>query len=556
MTYQLKHIKIEKFKKLSDFEFDLADINILVGSNGSGKSSVLQGVHLACCAFRQAPEVGSRTRVILTEELDYLPTEILAELGNETPWGNMESSPSSKITLAFKHESESTDITAWEELRVARNNAGISVKGNIPLPLRDKLRRNIFSAYIPGISGIPNKEVKASKRVVQRACSFGDSNSYLRNILLRISQDGKIPLLEEWINNVIIPNQIRIEISHDEEKDLNLNCFVSINSRKQPIELVGTGYLQLIQIFAYILFLNPGLVLIDEPDNHLHPPIQEKLLPVLAQIAQERKLKIILATHSPYIVRGAPLNAKTIWLREGQILSDNREALELSLGWGIMGKKLLFFSEDKEISFLKKIISQWPELERQIAIHPGNGYQNLITPEQASQVKSTLHNSIKILIHRDRDALTDAEIEILKKRYRDAEVTLWIPPDSDIESYFCNTNIIAEITCADTTTAQGYLDTAISRKTNETKDKFASHRKAHNKELWPEGGSPTNDNVWQEMQGKPLKGAYGKGIFSELKNQIPHNAFRENIIWDTNFSVEIASDLKSILEDLLSASRS
>ena len=184
MTYQLKHIKIEKFKKLSDFEFDLSDINILVGSNGSGKSSVLQGVHLACCAFRQAPEVGNRTRVILTEELDYLPTEILAELGNETPWGNMESSPSSKITLAFKHESESTDITAWEELRVARNNAGISVKGNIPLPLRDKLRRNIFSAYIPGISGIPNKEVKASKRVVQRACSFGDSNSYLRNILL------------------------------------------------------------------------------------------------------------------------------------------------------------------------------------------------------------------------------------------------------------------------------------------------------------------------------------------------------------------------------------
>lgn len=53
----LKKITIEKFKKINQVELDLSPLNILVGTNGSGKSSILQAIHLASCLIRQVDRV-------------------------------------------------------------------------------------------------------------------------------------------------------------------------------------------------------------------------------------------------------------------------------------------------------------------------------------------------------------------------------------------------------------------------------------------------------------------------------------------------------------------
>ena len=59
-----------------------------------------------------------------------------------------------------------------------------------------------FSAYIPGISGIPNKEEKKSKKVILKACSYGDSNIILRNVLLLLknANPDNITQIEDWIS--------------------------------------------------------------------------------------------------------------------------------------------------------------------------------------------------------------------------------------------------------------------------------------------------------------------------------------------------------------------
>lgn len=556
MVCELKKIKIESFKKLESFETELSNINILVGANGSGKSSVLQGLHLACCTMRQASKVGATSCVVSVGELDYLPTDAYPELGNKNPWRNKLGQYSSKIKLFFANE-DNKEVSAWCELRAARNRAGISINGNIqqsllPILRRNVSRKNVFSAYIPGISGIPNKEEKASKRVVQRACSFGDSNAYMRNILFLIKENNEIKTLEEWVNKVICPQKIKINISFNENDDLFLECNVSLDDHEMPLELIGTGYLQLIQIFSYILFLKPGLVLIDEPDNHLHPSIQERLPAVLNECAEENRLKIILASHSPYVVRGAPIDAKILWMENGALTSKGRANLELTLGWGIMGKKLIIFSEDQDTSFLQKIISQWPELERQIKIHPGSGYQNLIKPEQAKQIIETLQNSIAVLIHRDGDALTDKEMDILKGRYEDVCAYLWITRGTDVEAYFCDENVISKVCGVSKEEATEKLKDAVNKEKSESEAKFQSHRAAHNKEIWTEGGSPTNDEAFQEMGKRLLKGAYGKGVLKALRNAFNKGEFNNDKIISAKFDdVEIAADLKEVLTNIL-----
>ena len=394
---RLSKLKISDFKRVETVEFDLADVNILVGANGCGKSSIIQAIHLACCVMRQADRVErGKTSTVGIDELDYLPTDNYKMLGHKSNWGNKVGTPSSKVELVFQHPDG--ESTASCELRSARN-AGISITGSVPSALTDALRkkRKFFSAYIPGISGIPNREEKKAKKVILKACSYGDSNIILRNALLLLKEQNpeNISFIEGWISQII--GQVKITVEHNDDRDLIINCMVEIGGDSRPIELIGTGYLQLIQIFSYVLLFEPGILLIDEPDIHLHPTVQEKLVQALARVATEKNLKILLTTHSPFIVRGAPQSTKVFWLKDGVVESENRREVELSLGWGAFGKKIIIISEDANTSFLKKIISQWPELDKFVTFYPGSGYKSIPTPTQAVEVSEALGGKYKIL---------------------------------------------------------------------------------------------------------------------------------------------------------------
>ena len=45
MKNRLQSIRIERFKRITDASFDVTDVNVIVGANNSGKSSVIQGLH-------------------------------------------------------------------------------------------------------------------------------------------------------------------------------------------------------------------------------------------------------------------------------------------------------------------------------------------------------------------------------------------------------------------------------------------------------------------------------------------------------------------------------
>ena len=548
---ELSSVSIENFKKVSNITLTLTNINILVGANGCGKSSIIQGLHLACCCLRQAASIGSSSKVIPADQLDYLPTNFYAELGYNGKWGNTSNSHKSLFKFSFSEINQDSTCNVWCSLQAARNS-GISTKGNIHSELNERFRRQNFTAYIPGISGIPNVEEKHSERVVRRACSFGDSNIYLRNVLLLLKENNALNKVEEFVSQIIAPLSLKINVNHNSSRDLNIACNVSINNIEHPIELIGTGYLQLIQIFAYIFLFKPSLLLIDEPDNHLHPAVQEKLLPVLNIAATEEHFKVILATHSPFIVRNAPATSKIYWLKDGKIENTERKEIELALGWGAFGKKIIVFSEDKKLDLLKRIIRQWPDIESQVAFLPGSGYKSLPTVEQAREIKTSLGNKYRILVYRDRDSMSDSEVLQLKQPFLDSGIDVFVPEDSDIEAYFCTVPFIMGFIGCTMETAERYLQEAKDAAQNESNKKFTEHRCDHNRFLYPQGGSPTNPAVWESLQSKPLRGFHGKSLFHRLKNKIGQNRFSEDLIYDaSSFSVEIAPDLKAYLESVL-----
>ncbi|AZR24630.1 ATP-dependent nuclease [Xanthomonas vasicola] len=551
---KLESIKVEKFKRIDAIELPITDLNILVGSNGSGKSSILQALHLASCLMRQVDRIrAGSTAMVSINDLDYLPSDQYWKLGHGADWGNKGNSPSSKVEFRFLDDVAGVVppniVTAKLVMRSARN-AGISVQGELPESARPLFRgQNVFfSGFIPGISGIPNVEQKNSKRVVLKACSFGDSNVYLRNALNLLSA-ADIAKIEEWLEPLLGP--IKIKIVFDESKDFDIHAHAELNGRSTPLELLGTGFLQLIQIFCYILLFKPKILLIDEPDIHLHPTIQEKLAGSLLEIARAQEIKIVMSTHSPFIVRGAPVDANVVWLADGEIKSDERSVVELALGWGAFGKQVIIVSEDAKNELLKKLIQQWPEIERSVTVLPGRGYKHLLTRSEAEELRTSLGGKFKVLVHRDRDSLTDVEATQLVDSYGVEGVGLWLTDQSDLESEFCNPSFLSSLTGESLAVCDDWIVQIVTANAIPISDQFSKQRAAHNEELHAAGGSPTNAEVWAELQHRPLRGAKGKYVMGQLKNKVPGRAYSEASVECHKGFPELAPSLKNAIELLL-----
>ncbi|PTQ79806.1 uncharacterized protein DUF3696 [Nitrosospira multiformis] len=67
---------------------------------------------------------------------------------------------------------------------------------------------------------------------------------------------------------------------------------------------VGVGVSQVIPVIVAALFAQPGhIVIVEEPESHLHPLAQSKLAELLAQVSKERKVQFIVETHSEHLFR-------------------------------------------------------------------------------------------------------------------------------------------------------------------------------------------------------------------------------------------------------------
>lgn len=67
---------------------------------------------------------------------------------------------------------------------------------------------------------------------------------------------------------------------------------------------VGVGVSQVIPVIVAALLSQPGhIVIVEEPESHLHPLAQSKLAELLAQVSKERNVQFIVETHSEHLFR-------------------------------------------------------------------------------------------------------------------------------------------------------------------------------------------------------------------------------------------------------------
>lgn len=85
------------------------------------------------------------------------------------------------------------------------------------------------------------------------------------------------------------------------------------------IKDVGVGVSQVLPVIVAALFAQPGhIVIVEEPESHLHPLAQSKLAELLAQVSKERNVQFIVETHSEHLFR----RMQTLIAREEVSVAD------------------------------------------------------------------------------------------------------------------------------------------------------------------------------------------------------------------------------------------
>lgn len=176
MAKFIKSIRIENFLKIdSEIEVPLSKLTVLVGENGSGKSSILKALHWS---IRCATLADSSGKVTL-DQMDYVPSKDFLDLGHKLKLQN--SMNGRKSIVKFVDDSyKTTEI----QISAARNEAGVKVVTDGPL--KDTLTHDETpsTAFIPGLAGLAEEETILAIPVMHRKASSGEGGSALRQILL------------------------------------------------------------------------------------------------------------------------------------------------------------------------------------------------------------------------------------------------------------------------------------------------------------------------------------------------------------------------------------
>lgn len=569
---KLASIEIGNFKAIERLTLPLADVTIMVGPNGSGKSSVLQAIHWAARAASYIPPQ-SQSEVVAFERLDYSPSSEPLKTAHKKELTSDRSSEPTTVIMNHVEVENGTSQAAQIRIWAARNRGGISVQidgGSAVRPF--KQREEVITAYIPGLAGLSENETILVQPLLRRQAAGGDAGGVLRNVLFNIAsrQPGETTNLDALVrmsrlNELVgtVHPGVQIEVSFNDREDINIQALFDdsrLDGVKRPLEAAATGVLQVVQIFAYLILFRPKLLLVDEPDAHLHPDKQERLIETLERAAAEFNVQVILTTHSPHIVRAASPAVNLVWVKDGQVIDEDDSAVRSLLGWGGLDKKILFFVEDENDHALRAILRQWPTLQRQIAICRCYGVDNL--PRNALLTGLLNENSfgIKVLIHRDSDFMTDEERSLWAKRYDADGAEVWITKYADAEGYFCEPTYLSVLAGISHNQAEGLVNAAIQRvvDSKDSQKTFLEKRKHINRLLYEHGGSPSSHSLWNSGLAT-MSTVLGKSVHKQLKSVVKEAELagcdKQLDRFEIPAGIEVAPELRLLLEEMLSTSK-
>jgi len=315
---RIKSISITNFKAYPKVKIDCNEkFNFIVGENNVGKSTLLEAVQLWKVSYDCLIQKNNR-QFYGGNTPRYLPFENLffLRLSNINDIFNVPRKPLSiTITLAHGEELYPLKIELQKPgsidsyFRVKYNYGNFSTFSDKIQELDLKLNNAIFLYQTkPVFHSIKNEPFYNHAQLLKKI-SLGKSHEVIRNKLLKCeSNENKFESIQEKLKSVFDTTFTLRRKNKSKQDEEFVRITIQEGSKKEvDISLVGSGILQVLEIFSTLEFINKSehslnILLIDEPDSHVHSNLQSALID---ELRNDENNQVFLISHNDRLIQKA-----------------------------------------------------------------------------------------------------------------------------------------------------------------------------------------------------------------------------------------------------------
>lgn len=278
---------------------NLGKVNIITGRNSSGKSTILRRIVESSdigITYRPCPELESRIQHQIGSYADPSPAEIkewvknvVSLLDGVVLFRTSQSKALELVNQAKQASSVKRFGLVDDAKRIANALVSLTVHGGTPLILSPKRRLPHETAAQPTMK-LDSEAANALSRIFT-----------LKNQL----PDTEEKVIFDQIHSSFLDitgSEFDIQLFTDRPQPTIQLQFRRTNGPWISAQNEGLGLLEVLSIILYALDGDYQLLMIEEPENHLHPDLQRRLLSFLNSV-QDRQF--ILSTHSPVFLNPA-----------------------------------------------------------------------------------------------------------------------------------------------------------------------------------------------------------------------------------------------------------
>jgi predicted ATPase len=304
----LENIHLRNFKCFLDLSLELNNLTILSGINGVGKSSVIQ----ALLVLRQSSQQNT---------VSFRSLSLNGELVNLGTAKDVLFSDAEEDKIEFEISFGGNEKAFWSFDYNAQSDVLSGVDFSQPESLcQSSLFTDTFQ-YIQAERMGPRRFFEMSDFQVNQHRQLGTKGEYTAHYLSIFATSEQIadPALsnpaepslnllqqvEAWLSE--ISPGTRIRINPNPEMDLVNLQFSFGGGNNYRATNVGFGITYTLPVIVAILTARPGaLIIIENPEAHLHPKGQAQMGELIARAASIG-IQIIVETHSDHVLNGIRL---------------------------------------------------------------------------------------------------------------------------------------------------------------------------------------------------------------------------------------------------------
>ena len=289
----ISSVRFDGYKAFRSFSLSLQRMNVLVGPNNSGKSTIIRAFRILEVALRQAN--AKKTEMIQINDRNYMGYRI--------------SDRNFPVSLENVH----TDYEESDARIRFRCNNGNSLDLLFPsdggcilvpnaqgkqchTPGRFKNCFPISIQTVPELGPLEDEEFLLNEETIRRGLSTHRASRHFRNYW-RLYPEG----FDEFAN-MVSQTWPGMEIERPELTDVmykRLTMFCREDRISREIYWSGFGFQIWCQILTHLSRgKNATVLVIDEPEVYLHPDVQRQLVGILRDIGPD----IVIASHSTEII--------------------------------------------------------------------------------------------------------------------------------------------------------------------------------------------------------------------------------------------------------------